>query len=307
MIKARVVTSSILALSLALAAGCSSAPDPIDSLGETSSALGPSTELNNPIPRHMPTSDRFVHEFAGGGGGGGNLTNHGGPTITNAHIVAIYWGSAWSASDPISTSLTSYIASYGTTGEYNVITQYSGIQLSSLGSDNPAVWYDSSDPPTNVTDAITQGEVAKYLASHTFDSSAIYEVFTPKGVYSSDGTSTSCGGTNLKYCAYHGHFSASVGDVKYASMPYPSCSGCQSAGFTDTQNFEHFISHETREAVTDADGNAWYDRRGYEADDKCAWSPTPFTDGANGTNADGSAFAYQYEWSNAVSGCVKTR
>ena len=308
MMKACLVTPSILALAFALSGGCSSASDPIDSVGEASSALSAGNEANNPLPRHMPTADRFVHELAGGGSApGGNLSNHGGPTITNAHIVAIYWGSSWSASDPISTSLTSFIASYGTSGEYNVITQYSGIQKSSLGSDSPAAWYDPSNPPTNVTDADTQAEVSKYLASHTFDPSAIYEVFTPNGVYSSDGTSTSCGGPNLKYCAYHGHYTASVGDVKYASMPYPSCTGCQTTGFSDTQNFEHFISHETREAVTDEDGNAWYDKRGYEADDKCAWSPTPFTDSTNGTNADGTPFAYQYEWSNAVSGCVKTK
>jgi hypothetical protein len=307
MIKACVVTPSILGFALALSAGCSSsAPDPVDTVGSTSSALG--ADENNPLPRHLPTTDRFVHELAGpGGGGGGNLINHGGPTLTNAHVVAIYWGASWTTTDPISTSLTSFIAAYGTSGEYNVITQYSGIQKSSLGSENPAFWYDSSNPPTNVTDADTQAEVSKYLASHTFDASAIYEVFTPNGVYSSDGSATSCGGTSLKYCAYHGHFSASVGDVKYASMPYPSCTGCQTTGFTDTQNFEHFISHETREAVTDEDGSAWYDKRGNEADDKCAWSPTPFTDSSVGTNADGSPFAYQYEWSNAVSGCVKTK
>ena len=156
-----------------------------------------------------------------------------------------------------------------------------------------------------MTDADIQAEVSKYLSSHAFDASTIYEVFLPSGVYSSNGSSTSCGGTNLQYCAYHGNFAATQGNVKYGSMPYPSCSGCQTTGFTDTQNFEHFISHETREAVTDEDGNAWYDRRGNEADDKCAWSPTPFT--ANGTNADGSGWAYQYEWSNANSGCVKTR
>jgi len=95
--------------------------------------------------------------------------------------------------------------------------------------------------------------------------------------------------------------------VKYASMPYPSCGGCQTSGWTASQNFEHFLSHETREAVTDPDGTAWWDRSGNEADDKCAWSPTPFTDSSTGTNVDGSAFAYQYEWSNANSGCVKTR
>src|SRR5205814_7870631 len=112
---------------------------------------------------------------------------------------------------------------------------------------------------------------------------------------------------NLQYCAYHSNFVFSAGSTCYAILPWPSCGGCITAGFTDAQNFQYFISHETREAVTDFDGSAWYDRRGYEADDKCAWSPTPFIDAANGTNADGTPFAYQYEWSNAVSGCVKTR
>ena len=66
--------------------------------------------------------------------------------------------------------------------------------------------------------------------------------------------------------------------MKYTIEPYPSCRKCQVAGWSAVQNQEHFVSHETREAVTDSLGNAWYDRRGNEADDKCAWSPTPFTD-----------------------------
>ena len=277
-----------LALAFALAAFISAGVAAADRL----------TELNNPLPRHFPTQERFSHN-AGGGGSGGNLTYHNGPTITSAHVVAIFWGPSWQGS-ALANTLTAYIANYGTTGEYNVITQYSGIKLSSLAVDNPATWYDTSTPPTNVTDASIQAEVKKYISAYGFDSSAIYEVFLPSSSYSSDGTYTSCGGTNLYYCAYHGNFSASQGDVKYASMPYPSCGGCQSSGFSDAQNFEHFISHETREAVTDPDGNAWYDRRGNEADDKCAWSPAPFVDGATG-------YAYQYEWSNANSGCVKTR
>ena len=68
--------------------------------------------------------------------------------------------------------------------------------------------------------------------------------------------------------------------------------------FAQVQDLQHFACHETREAVTDPDGNAWYDRHGNEADDKCAWSPAPFIDGG---------FGYQYEWSNANGGCVKTR
>jgi hypothetical protein len=225
-------------------------------------------------------------------------------------VVAIFWGPSWkdstSADGKAATTLGSYIANYGTTGEYNVITQYySGspatyIRLSSLATDNPAVWYDTSTPPTNVTDADIRAEVDKYISSYGFDSAAVYEVFLPASSYSSNGTSTSCGGPNLTYCAYHGSFQSGTSNVKYASMPYPSCGGCQSTGFTVAQNFEHFISHETREAVTDENGNAWYDRRGYEADDKCAWSPAPFIDSTTG-------YAYQYEWSNANSGCVRTR
>ncbi len=299
------IAASIIA-AFAVVAGCSSADPEGMPLGSSEAALGQNQELNN-LPRHFPINDGTVHNQAGGGGSGGTLVYHNGPTITAAHIVAIFWGSEWTTSSgsSLATSLTNFVSAYGTTGEYNVITQYSGIQKNSLLA---GTWTDTTNPvPTNVTDADIQAEASRYIAAHGYDGSAIYEVFLPSTSYSSDGTSTSCGGTNLKYCAYHGNFAGNGGDVKYASMPYPSCGGCQSSGFTVAQNFEHFISHETREAVTDPDGTGWYDRRGYEADDKCAWSPTPFSDSTTGTNADGTGFAYQYEWSNANSGCVKTR
>ncbi len=273
-------------------------------------AQNKSPELNNPLPGHFPDKARFAREFAGGGGSGGNLSYHtGGPVLTSAKVVPIFWGPTWSGS-AIATSLTNYLAQFGGNHEYKTITQYyqilNGIQTPiSLTTLTANAVYDSNNPPTNVTDADIQGEVLYLFPTPATDT--VYEVFLPNGTYSSNGSSTSCGGPNLQYCAYHGHFQTSNGsDVKYASMPYPSCSGCQTSGFTDTQNFEHFISHETREAVTDEDLNAWYDRRGYEADDKCAWSPTPFTDSSTGINGDQTPYAYQYEWSNANSGCVKT-
>src|SRR5581483_818819 len=190
---------------------------------------------------------------------------------------------------------------FGTTPEFNVITQYSdgggSINLTNLAAGTPD-YFDTSTPPTNVTDSAVQGEVLKYLGIYSYDSSTIYEVFIPSSSYSSDGSSTSCGGPNLAYCAYHGHFSNGGRDIKYSIEPYPSCSGCHASGFTVVQDQEHFVCHETREAVTGPDLNAWYDRRGYEADDKCAWSPAPFI--VNG-------YGYQYEWSNAVSGCVQSQ
>ena len=237
-----------------------------------------------------------------GKAGLGNLQNHGGPTITNAKVVFIFWGPSFSnAASPdfaYAQTIQAFRNQFGTTPEYNVITQYSGIHQSNLGAGTPD-WFDNTVPPVNVTDAVVQAEVLAYLATHAVDTSTIYEVVIPSASYSSSGSSTSCGGPSLSYCAYHGHFTSGASDVKYSIEPYPSCSGCQVAGWTDVQNQEHFVSHETREAVTDPDGNAWYDFIGYEADDKCAWSPTPFF----GTGG----YGYQYEWSNATRSCVKTR
>ena len=272
------------------------------------------SELNNPLPRHFPDKAHFVQHFAGAARvRGSNIVYHNGPVMPHAFVIPIFWGPSWGnggADASKATSITNYIAAFGNTGEFNVITQYyqisGGVQTfiakSNLNGAGGAI-FDLSAPPTNVTDAILQGEVKKFATR----SDVVYEVFLPSTSFSSDGTATSCGGPNLTYCAYHGNFAFGSLDVKYGSMPYPSCAGCQSTGWSVTQNFEHFISHETREAVTDPDGTGWWDRSGNEADDKCAWSPTPFTDSTTGTNTDGTAFSYQYEWSNANSGCVKTR
>ena len=231
-----------------------------------------------------------------------SLTYHGGPVITSAKVVFIFWGPSFAnAASPdhlYAQTLQSFRDQYGTTPEYNVITQYSGIQLASLGTGTPDV-FDTSMPPVNVTDAIVQAEVSAYLASHAFDASTIYEVVTPSSSYSSNGSPTSCGGPNLTYCAYHSAFSSGSNTVKYSIQPYPSCSGCQLPGWTDVQNQQHFVTHETREAVTDSLGNAWSDdSNGFEADDECAWTPSPFI----GTGG----YSYQYEWSNASSSCVQS-
>ncbi len=238
-------------------------------------------------------------------GGGQNISYHGGPVIHQAKVVSIFWGSQWgSATNPsaLAQNIMGFFAQFGETGEYNVITQYgdgSGlIQKSNLTND---YWVDTVNPPTNVTDTSIQAEVVRYLNLNkggVADASTIYEVFLPSTSYASFGNSTSCGGPNLQFCAYHNNFSHGGVDVKYSSMPYPGCGGCQWTGFTVEQNFEHFACHETREAVTDPDGNAWFDRRGNEADDKCAWSPAPFIDGG---------FGYQWEWSNAAGACVQRR
>jgi hypothetical protein len=249
-----------------------------------------------------------VNNEAGGAASSGNLVYHsGGTVLRNAHVVMIFWGSFPSG---YTTNMQNFRNQFGTTGEYNTITQYTGIDdatgssgaiaLSNLAGSSSLDYFDTSTPPTNCTDAVVQSEVKKVIAAQgKTDYSAIYEVFIPSASYSSDGSSTSCGGPNLAYCAYHYNYTDGTGKhVKYSIEPWAGCSGCQAFGNTSTDQ-EHFVCHETREAVTDSLGSAWFDRRGNEADDKCAWSPAPFI----GTGG----FGYQYEWSNANGGCIKTR
>jgi hypothetical protein len=58
-------------------------------------------------------------------------------------------------------------------------------------------------------------------------------------------------------------------------------------------------------------GNAWYDRRGYENADKCAWTwgstYTTSTGGLANINVGGKDFLVQRNWVNSGSGgCYKS-
>ena len=240
-----------------------------------------------------------------------NLSYHGGDVINTARVVCIFWGPTWASGgsdNSRATTIQSFRNQLGTSSHYSMLTQYydSGahINTTNLAGSQPD-WFDTTNalPSSgNVTDSVVQSEVKRYISAHGYNGSTIYEVFLPKYVpgtstlvYSSDGSATSCGGPYLQYCAYHSHYSSTSGYVKYSIEPYPSCSGCQVSGWTVVQNMTHFMVHETREAVTDPRGNAWYDANGYEADDKCAWTGLFISNG----------YGYQPEWSNAAGGCVQ--
>src|SRR4029077_6786641 len=135
-----------------------------------------------------------------------NLSYHsGGQVIQAAHVGFIFWGPTFnnpgSSDYTYAQQLVAFRNQFGSTPEFHTITQY----YQNLGSGNQFIQstnlalgsadsFDTSTPPTNVTDATVQGEVNKYLASNAFDASAVYEVIIPRTSYSSDGSSTSCGG-----------------------------------------------------------------------------------------------------------------
>lgn len=237
-----------------------------------------------------------------------NITYHGGDVINTARVVCIFWGPTWASGgsdNARATTIQAFRNQFGTNSHYGIITQYydsAYINATNLAGTQPD-WFDTTNalPSTgNVTDSVVQAEVKRYVSAHGTSYTTVYEVFVPKYVpgttklvYSSDGSATSCGGPGLAYCAYHSSYWNGSNYVKYSIEPYPSCTGCQVSGWTVAQNMEHFMCHETREAVTDPLGNAWYDSSGNEADDKCAWTSLFLENG----------YGYQPEWSNAINGC----
>jgi hypothetical protein len=225
-----------------------------------------------------------------------------GPVIVSAHEVFLFWGPTFSnAASPdhtYATTLQAYRNQLGTTGWYNVLTQCCGgngcVRLTNLGA-GTADLFDTSTPPTNVTDSAVQGEVNKYLSTHTKDNSAIYTVVLPSSSFSSSGAATSCGGPSFAYCSYHSWIGAGTTAAKYSVQPYPSCSGCKVAGWTDVQNQEQFVGRQTANTVTDPTGNGCHDSSGSEFGSKCSLT---FLSGG---------FGYPYLWSNFGQACVQSR
>ena len=152
-----------------------------------------------------------------------------------------------------------------------------------------------------VSDAITGGRLPK-------DPKGVYFVLTSSDVTASSGFCT-------QYCGWHTHGTISGSDIKYAFVGNPD--RCPSAcaqqttgpnGNAGADGMASIVAHELEEAVTDPDLNAWYDTRGYENADKCAWQWGTTTTLSNGgtsnvtMGSDNMQFLIQMNWVNAGSG-----
>jgi hypothetical protein len=121
----------------------------------------------------------------------------------------------------------------------------------------------------------------------------IYVMFLPKHVESCffpGATNTSANQCTINnqpsaaFCAYHSNVSAN--GLIYANMPYPIYSSATGStcgsdarfpvievpnGNKDADTEVSPTSHEIMEAITDPNGNTWYDSSGYENGDECAY------------------------------------
>jgi hypothetical protein len=168
---------------------------------------------------------------------------------------------------------------------------------------------------TALTDATVQAIVAATIngGKLAYDSNGVYFVLTSPEITETSGFCTN-------YCGWHTHFAFNgvvSQDVKYAFVGNAStqcASGCiASSNIAASPNsnpgadgMASVISHELEEATTDPDLSAWFDSKGYENADKCAWTFGTTSTAANGSKYNmtlgGLKFLIQQNWVNAKGG-----
>jgi hypothetical protein len=215
--------------------------------------------------------------------GVGKLIDHGGPEVSNAGFWAIYWNNSVAgstAASPAYGTIEGQIQAFvqrfpdnanydqSTTDDYEIIQQYGSQATIANTLPYLGVTVDSQATRASISDAQIQAYLAGlFTQGVTASSATIYGLYFPSGMQVTMGSSASCS----SFCGYHNHFTYNGLQIKYAVFPYLDCSGCTLSGFTVGDMLTIVASHEIRETATDSTLKAWYDRLGYEADDKCAW------------------------------------
>jgi len=289
--------------------------------GEASSnAPAPEIERGNGQPQGQGNG----HGPGGGGGGSNGISYHGGPVMTNGTVNIYYiWYGNWSnganPSDSAGTQtlLNALMGNSGLNGSgYERInttyTDGSGAHVTGNLVLQTSV-NDSYSQGTALTDSGVQAVVANAINGNKLpkDSNGLYFVLTSSDVNETSGFCT-------QYCGWHTHGSIAGADIKYSFVGNPDrCpSACEAQTTSPNNNsgadgMASIMAHESEEAISDPDLNAWYDVRGQENADKCAWKFGPLQTAANGSKFNqtlgGLNFLIQMNWENASGGgCEQT-
>jgi Phosphate-induced protein 1 conserved region len=320
-VSASLITSAAV-LALAACADSNTAPHPL--AAPTSVAAMKSPELNS---RHIfHTKSFYAKSNASRPSRSTGIFYHGGPLIVTpnvTHVIAIYWGNGpmytngpVSGAGPGSTDnslIGFFLSSLGGSPYFGINTTYyngAGAHVVNTVS-YTSFWATGTSPSQSPTDADMVALLQSGFNSGaiTFDPNTVYAIFTGSGVNLG-------GGFGSQYCAYHTHGTVNVNGnqtVLYAAMPYnqefPSgCTSGYASPNTDVAaNSEvNTLAHEIEETTTDELGTAWYDNRGYENADKCAWTwGTINTAPGGGTYnmiLSSKYFLIQRNWKNSGSG-----
>ncbi len=240
---------------------------------------------------------------------GSGINYHGGPLLLGTPNVYYIWYGNWSGNT--ATSILSTLAgSIAPSPYFNINTTYyngSGTHVTNAVA-FPKSTTDNYSQGKSFGDSGVQAIVSSAISSGALpkDTNALYFVLTSADVNETSGFCT-------QYCGWHTHATISGSDIKFSFVGNPDrCpSACEAQstgpnGNAGADGMASIIAHELEESVTDPDLNAWYDTRGYENADKCAWTFGTVYQTADGAyanmNLGGLNYLIQRNWVNAGAG-----
>lgn len=237
------------------------------------------------------------------------ISYHGGPVMNTGVNAYLIWYGNWSG-NTATTILPTLLTGLSGSPYYKINTTYydganrivpNSVHLA--GQTNDAY----SQGSTNLSDSQIGAIVSSAISSGRLpkDTAGVYFVLTSVDVTKS--------GFLTSYCGWHTNGTIGGADIKYAFVGNPGSNAACSVqtGVSPNNNvgadaMASIVAHELEEGATDPDLNAWYDRRGYENADKCAWTFGATYSVANGSNANmklgGLDFLIQRNWVNASGG-----
>src|SRR3954447_17134188 len=275
----------------------------------TSASAGGKPDLSTkPAGGFIPSRNANHPARPGGGGHVALLTWHNGPVMHSTTVIPVYWGSRWSTSSFVGDKVSGLDTLYGRVGGTGYLhtnaeyTDGSGHVNTSTVSKSSNFTDTSAAPSGAPSTSQVLAEVAKVTGNRPV-ANAYYPVYSdqPRG--------------NAGYCAWHSSGTIGRTRVQFGFFfNLDNDPGCD-PGATNLDHSQglsalaNVSGHELSEMLTDPQLNAWYDQRGSENADKCAWTfNAPVTIG-------GQSWKIQGNWSNAAAntnsgyanrGCIQT-
>ena len=265
---------------------------------EGTSAQDQQSELFNKHAHPVRGDARGGHH---GGGGGNGISYHGGPVMLGTPTIHFIWYGNWSSgSQNILNTLVSGLS--GSTYEAINGTYYDGSNTHVSGA--MSLGSSSSDSNESLGNSLADADIQSIVAAtNPTDTDALYMVMTSADVNETSGFCT-------QYCGWHTHGTINGRDIKYAFVGNPN--RCPSACMQQTTSpngdpgadgAASIVAHESEEAISDPDLNAWYDHKGQENADKCAWTFGVDTTTTNhNVTFGGHDWLIQRNWVNAGGG-----
>jgi hypothetical protein len=255
----------------------------------TATPSAPVGKTNELAHRSHGNPTKFAPNKGPGGGPGPNgMVYHGGPLTTAIKVAEIWYGN-WSG-NTAPTIVRNFETGLNGSAYWKINATYTnaaGVAVTPtvgfLGSTT-----DNYSQGTNLTDVQVQQVVFKAITDGRvpYDPNTVYMFMGSADVNLTSGYGTS-------YCGWHAFGSLNGRTVTYLATinadRAPTACEAQSVGPNGNAGADAMVSilaHEIEETATDPQLTAWYDHRGYENADKCAWTyGTTYVTG-NGSHAN---------------------